>query len=136
MDFFRGAESEGCGMLAGAVAVANFYGFLLRRLTLTTASPLKMLLAAPGRRANFPGISAKLVRICEITGNFHRCKIFFQEIEYFFDEVRYGGNGGESRSTAKMPSASASPVLLQKTLSGSWAAETGTVETCWLRNAI
>ena len=33
----------------GALAVANFYGFLLKRLTLTTASPLKSLLgAAPG----------------------------------------------------------------------------------------
>ena len=66
-------------MLAGAVAVANFYGFLLKRLTLTTASPLKMLLAAPGCRADFPGISAKLVRMCEITGNFHRCKNIFEK---------------------------------------------------------
>jgi hypothetical protein len=40
--------SEDCERLVDAVAVANFYGFLLRRLTLTTASPLKMLLAAPG----------------------------------------------------------------------------------------
>jgi len=53
MDFFvflswGATESEGGGMLAVRVAVANFYGFLLKRLTLTTASPLKMLLAAPG----------------------------------------------------------------------------------------
>jgi kynureninase len=38
-------------MLVGAVAVANFYGFLLRRLTLTTASPLKN--AARGSRVSF-----------------------------------------------------------------------------------
>ncbi len=87
MDFFFvwvATDSEGCERLVvDAVAVANFYGFLLRRLTLTTASPLKMLLAAPGRLSNFPGISAKLVRICEITGIFHRCKIFLRIIEKF-----------------------------------------------------
>ena len=67
-----------------ALAVANFYGFLLKRLTLATASPLVFLivledalLAAPGISSDFPGISAKLVRNSEITGNFHRCKIFF-----------------------------------------------------------
>jgi hypothetical protein len=86
IDFLRGAAAgikPGGGMLAVRVAVANFYGFLLRRLTLTTASPLKIVLAAPGRRSDFPGISVKLVRKCEITGNFHRCKIFLQKIENF-----------------------------------------------------
>jgi hypothetical protein len=28
----------------------------------------------------FPGISAKLVRSCEITGNFHRCKNIFEKL--------------------------------------------------------
>src|ERR1700747_1159328 len=59
----------------GALAVANFYGFLLKRLTLTTASPLTSVSRLPGS-CDFPGISAKLVRSCEITGIFHRCKIF------------------------------------------------------------
>src|SRR5579863_3320769 len=58
----------------GALAVANFYVFLLKRLTLTTASPL-MFSRFPGS-LRFPGISAKLVRKCEITGIFHRCKLF------------------------------------------------------------
>jgi hypothetical protein len=43
MDFFRGATAGiklGGERLARAVAVANFYVFLLKRLTLTTASPL------------------------------------------------------------------------------------------------
>ena len=47
-----------------------------KRLTLTTASPFYFVSRLPGRM-RFPDISAKLVRICEITGNFHRCKIFF-----------------------------------------------------------
>src|SRR5215469_7629134 len=40
----------------------------------------------------FPGISAKLVRSCEITGNFHRCKIFLQEFanSYTADGVGRG----------------------------------------------
>ena len=79
MDFFRGARaSEGCERLVVAVAVANFYGFLLRRLTLTTASPSNL---SRGSRVNsdFPGISVKLVRMCEITGNFHRCKNIFEK---------------------------------------------------------
>ena len=46
-------------MLVDAVAVANFYGFLLKRLTLTTASPLKILLAAPGCNA-IPGHFGKV----------------------------------------------------------------------------
>src|SRR5579863_10048073 len=70
----RGWEFSSCCRLA----VANFYGCLLKRLTLTTASPL-IALAAPGL-LRFPGHSAKLVRICQITGNFHRCKIF---LSYF-----------------------------------------------------
>src|ERR1700693_3624328 len=41
-----------------------------------------VLLAAPGLE-RFPGISAKLVRKCEITGNLHRCKIFLRNIENF-----------------------------------------------------
>ena len=80
-------ERLGClELLRGALAVANFYGFLLKRLTLTTASPLKCL-AAPGLASDFPGISAKLVRICEITGNFHRCKIF---LDYFANFCKRG----------------------------------------------
>src|SRR5260370_30012229 len=44
MDFFvflngGAAARVGCERLEGGVAVANCYGFLLRRLTLTTASP-------------------------------------------------------------------------------------------------
>src|ERR1035437_540878 len=44
----------GCGMLAVRVAVANFYGFLLKRLTLTTASPLTFVTRLPGWAA-IPG---------------------------------------------------------------------------------
>src|SRR5271157_6360453 len=72
----------------------------LERLTLTTASPLclrleDLLLAAPGT-LRFPGISAKLVRKCEITGIFHRCKIFLSFFANFCKRaVWYGGN--ESR---------------------------------------
>ena len=89
----RGATAGlklGCEMLAGAVAVANFYGFLLRRLTLTTASPLMSRGSQGGKR--FPGISAKLVRSCEITANLHRCKKFLEKIENFCQEGKYGGN--------------------------------------------
>jgi hypothetical protein len=61
-------------LLAGAVAVANSYGFLLKRLTLTTASPFEN--AARGSRvhSDFPDMSVKLVRLCEITRNRRRCK--------------------------------------------------------------
>jgi hypothetical protein len=69
--------SDGCERLVDAVAVANFYGFLLRRLTLTTASPFVSVRGSQGGQ-RFPGISAKLVRMCEITGNFHRCKKIFE----------------------------------------------------------
>ena len=37
---FRGRTDKDGDVVAGALAVANFYGFLLKRLTLTTASPL------------------------------------------------------------------------------------------------
>ena len=47
------------------LAVTNFYGFLLRRLTLNTA---------------FGVTAAELVRRYEITGNFNGCKKIF---EYF-----------------------------------------------------
>jgi len=46
--------SKGCERLEVAVAVANFYGFLLRRLTLTTASPLTFFTRLPGWAA-IPG---------------------------------------------------------------------------------
>jgi hypothetical protein len=78
-------------MLAGAVAVANFYGFLLRRLTLTTAS-LGFLYAAPRVNSDSRACSAKLVRKSEITANFHRCKNFLRKIEKFCQEGQYGGN--------------------------------------------
>ena len=39
--------------------------------------PFKIALAAPGLQ-RFPDISAKLVRMCEITGNRRRCKNFFE----------------------------------------------------------
>ena len=69
MDFFfvwfgeaATAGSElGFERLVVAVAVANFYGFLLRRLTLTTASPLTY--AAPGCEAipgHFGEVSSQL----------------------------------------------------------------------------
>ena len=79
IDFFRGAavEVKGCEMLAEAVAVANSDGFLLKATHSHHRVSLEILLAAPGRLADFPGISAKLVRSCEITANFHRCKIIF-----------------------------------------------------------
>ena len=40
-DFLSGGASANGGTISvGALAVANFYVFLLKRLTLTTASPL------------------------------------------------------------------------------------------------
>ncbi len=52
-----------------------------------------MLLAAPGFRCVFPGISAKLVRSCEITENLHRCKKFLGFFENFCKrEMWYEGN--------------------------------------------
>src|ERR1017187_6722656 len=51
-----------------------------------------VLLAAPGFK-RFPGISAKLVRPLEITGIFHRCKIFLRFIEKFCKQpLWYVGN--------------------------------------------
>src|SRR6266436_5865086 len=70
--------TPGCERLEVAVAVANFYGFLLRRLTLTTASPLTFLYAAPRVDSDSWALSAKLVRMCEITGNSQRCKNIFE----------------------------------------------------------
>src|SRR6516225_10681679 len=67
-----------------AVAVANFYGFLLKRLTLTTSSPLYRGSRVDG---DFPGISAELVRKCEITGIFHRCKNFLRFFANFCKRV-------------------------------------------------
>ena len=91
MDFLRGtAFRVGCERLAVRVAVANFYVFLLRRLTLTTASPLKMLPAAPRVNSDSRALSAKLVRMCEITQNWQRCKKIF---ENFCQRGGYGGNG-------------------------------------------
>src|SRR5271165_3666916 len=105
MDFFlvwlRGETAgtkSGCEMLAGAVAVANFYGFLLRRLTLTTASPLYARGSRVGQR--FPGISAKLVRKCEITGNRRRCKKFLAN----FRKVLSMRTGTEVMTDERMPS--------------------------------
>ena len=54
-------------MVAGALAVANFYGFLLKRLTLTTASPLKCSSTRLPGYSDSTGISAKLVRSTENT---------------------------------------------------------------------
>src|SRR5246500_960348 len=46
-NFLFWGTTESCEVgWVGALAVANFYGFLLKRLTLTTASPL--ISAAPG----------------------------------------------------------------------------------------
>ena len=59
-DFFLLGDTANSDLAwVGAVAVANFYGCLLKRLTLTTASPLvsmtkTLLLAAPGF-VRFPG---------------------------------------------------------------------------------
>ncbi|SPF32329.1 hypothetical protein SBA1_1040097 [Candidatus Sulfotelmatobacter kueseliae] len=56
------ARGWGCSSCRrGALAVANFYVFLLKRLTLTTASPLTFRSRLPGS-CDFPGISAELVR--------------------------------------------------------------------------
>ena len=46
--------------------------------------------------SDFPGIAEKLVRICEITGNFHRCKNF---LENFCQGGGNGGNGAEFLTT-------------------------------------
>src|SRR5467141_1353042 len=85
--------TPGCERLEGAVAVANFYGFLLRRLTLTTASPLTFFTRLPGWAAIPGAFSAKLVRMCEITGNSRRCKNIF---ENFCQGGWYGGNYSEA----------------------------------------
>src|SRR5208337_1116589 len=46
---------------------------------------------------DFPGISAELVRNCEITANFHRCKFFFSFFANFCKRgVWYGGNEGRA----------------------------------------
>src|SRR5262249_30033800 len=81
-NFFRlGTGARGWGFSrCRALAVANFYGFLLKRLTLATSSPLNLpnedfVSRLPGH-SDFPGISAKLVRKLEITGIFHRCNNF------------------------------------------------------------
>ena len=63
---FRGRTDKDGDVVAGALAVANFYGFLLKRLTLTTASPLNRLARLPGY-SDSTGISAKLVRSTENT---------------------------------------------------------------------
>src|SRR5215831_4500019 len=82
-NFFRLGTTDRWGFSSCCrLAVANFYGCLLKRLTLTTASPLKLLSRLPGSCV-FPGISAKLVRKCEITGIFHRCKIFLKKFANF-----------------------------------------------------
>jgi hypothetical protein len=48
--------------------------------------------------------SAKLVRICEITANFHRCKNIFEKIwKKFVNKDSDGGNGGKKRFTAETP---------------------------------
>ena len=106
----RGWEFWSCCRLA----VANFYGCLLKRLTLTTASPLSLLrsffeedIFSRGSQVGcvFPGISAKLVRICEITGNFHRCKIFLRNfVKFCKREERYEGNTiGQNRCVSSAP---------------------------------
>jgi hypothetical protein len=49
IDLFRGITARVCCCLeVDTLAVANFYGFLLRRLTLTTSSPFS---EAPGLTA-------------------------------------------------------------------------------------
>ena len=62
--FLTGIERSEMNGLA-VLAATNFYGFLLKRLTLNTA---------------FGVTAAELVRRYEITGNFNRCKKIF---EYF-----------------------------------------------------
>jgi hypothetical protein len=47
--------------------------------------------------------SVKLVRSCEITGNFHRSNIFFEK---FCQRERYRGNGVGGLLTAETPGAS------------------------------
>src|SRR5215468_3747752 len=61
-------DSWGVDVVAGVLAVANFYGFLLKRLTLTTASPLKSFFsAAPGCTAIPRAFRRSLVRSTENT---------------------------------------------------------------------
>src|SRR6478736_4704570 len=62
---FWGRTDKDGDVVAGALAVANFYGFLLKRLTLTTASPLNVT-RLPGN-SDSSGISEKLVRSTENT---------------------------------------------------------------------
>jgi hypothetical protein len=120
MDFFFGwwawgaAVSEGCGMLVDAVAVANFYGFLLKRLTLTTASPYDVLSQFPGW-SDSRAFSVKLVRKSEITGNLQRCKKFFKKTgKRFVKEDSDGGNRWTAvppaRITARFATVGKSPM--------------------------
>ncbi|PYV50869.1 MAG: hypothetical protein DMG92_06230 [Acidobacteria bacterium] len=70
--FFLGESRVGERWGRGALAVANCYGFLLERLTLSCcqwAGPLAKIPVLP-----IPGIALKLVRRIEFTENFDRCK--------------------------------------------------------------
>jgi hypothetical protein len=48
---------------------------------------------------DFPGISAELVRKCEITGIFHRCKYFLIFFENFCKQAGWYGGNAKSLTT-------------------------------------
>ena len=93
----------GCKTLAVRIAVANFYGFLLDATHSHHRGSefLKngVVCAAPRLNSDSQAFSAKLVHSCEITGNFHRCKIYFE----FCVTERYGSNASKSLFTAETP---------------------------------
>jgi hypothetical protein len=78
------AAGTGCGFQDVALAVANFYGFLLKRLTLTTPSPFhwgSRVLAISG---HFGGVSSQT----QNTSNWMHCNIIFQD--FFAEGQRLG----------------------------------------------
>src|SRR5438552_18021992 len=58
-DFFRSGSAKACcSGWVDAVAVANFYGFLLGRLTLATSSPLSRGSRLTAISGHFGGVSS------------------------------------------------------------------------------
>ena len=85
-NFLFWGRTECCGDWAGALAVANFYGFLLERLTLTTPSPL----SRGSRLQRFRGFGEVSSQHREY-GNLDAAQKKIRQI--FSRKTRDGGNG-------------------------------------------
>jgi hypothetical protein len=93
-DFFREGTAKGFDAeWVGALAVANFYVFPLWVESLSATFACKSFPVF-----SIPEITLELVRIHEITGNFHRCKNIFVK---FCQRGQYGGNDAGRVSTAE-----------------------------------